>query len=194
MSTYGAPMPNITGPNVLEGQEGRVGVPIGDSTIISFMITFMYSFNYNEEAYTTGSTLVHAKVHEVADFYAMSHLKALAATKFRSAVEVSSQSLSMIPSNTMRILKIKDFFAALALIYVSSNLDVKVKDAVLSTVFDHQNGTADATPSTDGSSNVSPSPMVSGDAGNSTSNILDNSGNSTANANKRRHMVVRLRV
>ncbi|KAE9975234.1 hypothetical protein BLS_006598 [Venturia inaequalis] len=194
MSTYGAPMPILQVRTCLKDRKdvsvSRSATPLS----LSFMITFMYSFNYNEEAYTTGSTLVHAKVHEVADSYDMSHLKAVAAIKFRSAVEISSQSLSMISSNTIRIMKLKDFFAALALIYVSSNLDVKVKDAVLFTVFDHQNGTADVTPSTDGSGNVSPSPMVSGDAGNSTSNILDNSGNSTANANKRRHMVVRLRV
>lgn len=89
------------------------------------MVNFVYRFDYDEKTYTEGALLANAKMHEVADFYVMPHLKALAATKFLLAMTN--------PANW----KVKDFLAAVTVFYAAPNADRTVREAVISAIADN---------------------------------------------------------
>lgn len=85
----------------------------------------MYCFDYDAKSYPKGALLANAKIHEVAEFYVMPHLKAIAATKFLLAMENPTK------------WNLNDFIAAVTVFYAVPNIDATVKNAVILAIVDN---------------------------------------------------------
>lgn len=89
------------------------------------MVDFMYCFDYDEKTYSGGALLANARIHEVAEYYVMPHLKAPAATKFLLAMANKTK------------WKLTDFLAAVTVFYAAPKTDATVRCSVISAVVDN---------------------------------------------------------